>query len=136
MRISDWSSDVCSSDLHADHDQAASGGECLYVVGQIARAHVVEDDVGAAGVLEHLDEGLLAIVDSSARAQVGTDGQLLRGSGGGEHFGAERTGELDRERADPAGAPVHQEPLARFERSEEHTSELQTLMRIVYAVFR
>src|SRR3546814_9957462 len=31
-----------------------------------------------------------------------------------------------------AGAP---EPLDRFERSEEHTSELQSLMRISYAVF-
>src|SRR3546814_5309483 len=39
--------------------------------------------------------------------------------------------------AAPPGDPVHQFPehAARQQRSEEHTSELQSLMRISYAVF-
>src|SRR3546814_5276387 len=36
---------------------------------------------------------------------------------------------------DTAGADRHIAPVARKERSEEHTSELQSLMRISYAVF-
>src|SRR3546814_6568621 len=32
-------------------------------------------------------------------------------------------------------APIVAEPLGLFDRSEEHTSELQSLMRISYAVF-
>src|SRR3546814_1447945 len=35
----------------------------------------------------------------------------------------------------PTPAILHLEGVASFERSEEHTSELQSLMRISYAVF-
>src|SRR3546814_3208881 len=37
--------------------------------------------------------------------------------------------------AGPAGIPRPRRPLRRGDRSEEHTSELQSLMRISYAVF-
>src|SRR3546814_5567888 len=36
---------------------------------------------------------------------------------------------------DEAGDSDHRQPLAGIDRSEEHTSELQSLMRISYAVF-
>src|SRR3546814_5155251 len=42
-------------------------------------------------------------------------------------------GALDR--PDPAQAPFATEPVDGLGRSEEHTSELQSLMRISYAVF-
>src|SRR3546814_8508165 len=44
MRISDWSSDVCSSDLPVDHDQ---------------RSRLLDElvDAGPADALAHLDDG-------------------------------------------------------------------------------
>src|SRR3546814_5700443 len=106
MRISDWSSDVCSSDLLIglrDGHAAlldASTHRLAEDVAEIEHAHGGAGHAGnlhgrqlhAAGVL-HLDLDFL-IVDL-ALAQAGAE--LLR--------------------------------------SEEHTSELQSLMRISYAVF-
>src|SRR3546814_2398157 len=92
MRISDWSSDVCSSDLAHGH-------------GRWRRALPAEPRRGdlRAGGRE---------MESGRQAR-------HRGPGGG---GAEARAAL---RQGPG------EPL----RSEEHTSELQSLMRISYAVF-
>src|SRR3546814_10546170 len=100
MRISDWSSDVCSSDLEQAERQ------------QHHRGH------------RHLD----AIVAEGP----GHPGQPAAGEGDGK----EERGIDDR--ADGRGhqrrAPPR--PCAQaVERSEEHTSELQSLMRISYAVF-
>src|SRR3546814_7053518 len=55
MRISDWSSDVCSSDLHADllgADEALAGLDALDpAVGDAEARHLaVLDDVDAAGI--------------------------------------------------------------------------------------
>src|SRR3546814_10045256 len=86
MRISDWSSDVCSSDLDAERD------------------HPGKDRP----------------IDKEARIH---GPSLACGSwlwlGGGP--GRSRLGNANR--------------LARLYRSEEHTSELQSLMRSSYAVF-
>src|SRR3546814_3604426 len=87
MRISDWSSDVCSSDL------------------------------GARG---RLDGGA-----GSAPAAM-----ALGAAAGGPHRHAEGGGALALFQAARMGG----EPAAPC-RSEEHTSELQSLMRISYAVF-
>src|SRR3546814_3107764 len=88
MRISDWSSDVCSSDLN-NHDQ---GG----VIGRITWT--------AAGS------------DAPSRG----DAHLCQKACAQRQF--EKSG-LSRRRL---FSPQH--------RSEEHTSELQSLMRISYAV--
>src|SRR3546814_5884967 len=95
MRISDWSSDVCSSDLAAG-------------VGNI----VAEEDVA-------LDEIAVAVAQHK--------GALRR-----QHqiFADDVAARLDRDDLDLAAAMI--EDIAR---SEEHTSELQSLMRISYAVF-
>src|SRR3546814_3412910 len=91
MRISDWSSDVCSSDL----TRAAPGA--------IGTGHQ-----GAGGNRGGADSG--ARRDSAA------------GTGGGGFDPDPVVGNADRG--------------TRFgERSEEHTSELQSLMRNSYAVF-
>src|SRR3546814_4312260 len=97
MRISDWSSDVCSSDLHrhqrvttdvelvGDHRESVLHRERLDVdhrggkPAQIQRSHPHVDVLGARGSQQHV-----------------------------VHVGV---------------------------RSDEHTSELQSLMRISYAVF-
>src|SRR3546814_8649249 len=92
MRISDWSSDVCSSDLG--------------VIMQAQRIHL------ARGVA-HEHFGPVVIVDIRARADA-------------DDRPAFRTA-LDEGRVAAM--------LVGGVRSEEHTSELQSLMRISYAVF-
>src|SRR3546814_7501149 len=97
MRISDWSSDVCSSDL-----QRADAGR------QRALDH--RHDVAVALQVVEMAVG----VDQRPRR----DHQL-----GGSH------GAIHQLLTSPSG-------LTRgSRRSEEHTSELQSLMRISYAVF-
>src|SRR3546814_8523411 len=92
MRISDWSSDVCSSDLRRRR-------LLLMPAGSLAGREAAE----------------------SAGRAFGPPGRR-RGSSG-EY---------------PKGGAVRMLPLSRFMsfgRSEKHTSELQSLMRISYAVF-
>src|SRR3546814_4116295 len=104
MRISDWSSDVCSSDL-------------LYQFGGGGR-----DIVGKPGENPVLGRG--PIVD--ARMGVARGGDLVRDRRLADQVQAPHLGRLDGDRMMMAGQVV---------RSEEHTSELQSLMRISYAVF-
>src|SRR3546814_10037176 len=117
MRISDWSSDVCSSDLFHQHrmveldldrwiprkpDQRSMGPLMRY--GCIAAGLALE----SAGILGN--KGLLR------------ETHLIAAAGGGERdvqADEQILGALD----------------SAAERSEEHTSELQSLMRISYAVF-
>src|SRR3546814_9714483 len=114
MRISDWSSDVCSSDLPLavlvllDHGLAVG---CATVVDETRGVAIdvgIDDIVFVQGKQEGMPIfGLLAVqrVDLVMSAQL---------------------------------AFVAHHPFAlgdRVGRSEEHTSELQSLMRISYAVF-
>src|SRR3546814_1078372 len=134
MRISDWSSDVCSSDLRAgDVDLLAEGGigSGDAVIDLLAHGHFeLEEPLDLFPLHEagHLEQ--LGAVPFDGFLRVG--GQLV----------AVRQGDAD-DTAHLAGAVIgrrnrrrieHQR-LAAFERSEEHTSELQSLMRISYAVF-
>src|SRR3546814_4230525 len=120
MRISDWSSDVCSADLaaigvdfrHADIVQferlRRQLGHRVDVDRVFRRLHGRADILGAElepigsprlkRILSHPDERGLELV-----------GDLWRRIGRNKHVAARR--------------------------SEEHTSELQSLMRISYAVF-
>src|SRR3546814_2268116 len=96
MRISDWSSDVCSSDLAELHP-------------------AIHPDA-----VHHLDHAIGARLDHHARP-----------------FGVRRTV------GKPGGEPspiIGRHAIGEIHalcpgRSEEHTSELQSLMRISYAVF-
>src|SRR3546814_10452168 len=114
MRISDWSSDVCSSDL-VDGDQLALDVE-MPEGPAVARRRALQ--VGADLVDRALEVG-------------GDEGAV------GAHLGAPAlVGPVQH------GARLQQAVLdepaegdARLRRSEEHTSELQSLMRISYAVF-
>src|SRR3546814_3431591 len=102
MRISDWSADVCSSDLAAE--QARAYGRA----GQDqARARPPEPRRAArCRTRARRDDGAECAI---------TDRRVSRGRGG-------------------HGAGDDQARRHRA-RSEEHTSELQSLMRISYAVF-
>src|SRR3546814_8420470 len=113
MRISDWSSDVCSSDLYKAQNRHRSIGARLS--GEIARRW-----------------GNLGMSDKPITIKMrGTAGQSLGvWNAGGLHL------ELEGDANDfvgkgMAGGRIVVKPA----RSEEHTSELQSLMRISYAVF-
>src|SRR3546814_4522641 len=106
MRISDWSSDVCSSDLAS---WCHPGVVLLYAAG----------DSHPAG-LPQLGWKLLD--------------RFLRSGWAPTGWG--RTGWLNPSPpAYPRGFAWYQESQLHDTRSEEHTSELQSLMRISYAVF-
>src|SRR3546814_9531207 len=101
MRISDWSSDVCSSDLRT------------------ARAGIQHRDV-----LEQLHH----IVARRLARSIGPGGISISGQ-----IVPPRTARGFRIGCDhPDAGPRQITPIPR---SEEHTSELQSLMRISYAVF-
>src|SRR3546814_7314224 len=93
MRISDWSSDVCSSDL----------------------------PIGLA----HLRIGTQNLVVQQAGARVLATADEPGGNGAPGECCEHRPAEPDDVTEDRDGA----------DRSEEHTSELQSLMRSSYAVF-
>src|SRR3546814_7925037 len=119
MRISDWSSDVCSSDLGSFR-----GLRKIDAMDQLFRAALHRRGRAADGV------GEVEILDRRRdRACLGLRGQLgNRPAIVGDPFDAER-----RHRGDHRRTALRKAVEA--DRSEEHTSELQSLMRISYAVF-
>src|SRR3546814_4454502 len=99
MRISEWSSDVCSSDL--------SGGPMFNIDGEVIGVNtaIFSPSGGSVGIG-------FATPSSMAKniiAQLRENGEVQRGWLGVR--------------------------IQNVTRSEEHTSELQSLMRISYAVF-
>src|SRR3546814_1250076 len=129
MRISDWSSDVCSSDLPAAHrparpvaplglaaldDALPGGGLPLGALHEIEGERAEWDDGATLGFCL----ALLARLEKAAPA-------------GRQILWVSRQGDL----YPPALAGQGLDP-GRFllVRSEEHTSELQSLMRLSYAV--
>src|SRR3546814_3058775 len=114
MRISDWSSDVCSSDL------PLQGRGPVLVEGAVAGR-----PVGLG--LPPLPAATLPASHASTPDQIGQNGETERP----EHD------ESEHHQADPCRLADVVEPFhdAHADRSEEHTSELQSLMRISYAVF-
>src|SRR3546814_4558073 len=121
MRISDWSSDVCSSDL-----EVLCTGLVMQGFGSLEQH--LEGELTSPDMLDaHADQ--LLVVRNHHRLDRFQDllGALL----------GQRNVPFD-----PLGLePLQQCPVSRLrrgrleERSEEHTSELQSLMRISYAVF-
>src|SRR3546814_5588666 len=111
MRISDWSSDVCSSDL-IDPFRASAPGR-----------HRRPGDRAARAARPHGRFPLGAGGNGDAA------GGEYRRTGAGARGGPRAGGEPGPRAG--AGAAAGDRPG----RSEEHTSELQSLMRISYAVF-
>src|SRR3546814_9061603 len=102
MRISDWSSDVCSSDLRQSFSRAE----------HVAGAEGVARD----RIFDRGDDEVEADLEVVRHHQPGQRERMRRAAHILLHQ-LHRCGGLD------------------IERSEEHTSELQSLMRISYAVF-
>src|SRR3546814_9527309 len=111
MRISDWSSDVCSSDLLAQQLRGIAADTFAGDLNQLDHALRIDDEGRAIG------EALAIAQD----IEIGRERVVLVA----EH---EEIDLADRGRA------VMPRLVAEMRRSEEHTSELQTLMRISYAV--
>src|SRR3546814_9015386 len=129
MRISDWSSDVCSSDLMFDGTTVALAdvAEIRKKVPGATVNDVVLTTVGGAlrkYLAQHKDlpkESLVAVAPINLRGKE-------KGTGKASTPGNQVSAMSVPVRTDIA------DPLERL-RSEEHTSELQSLMRISYAVF-
>src|SRR3546814_2416765 len=111
MRISDWSSDVCSSDLWSKtlFSRRGVSRPISKVVPVTATAH--SRSVEFPGV--RIDVPRVSWVQGIA------DPERPR----------------PRVRWVEPGAPPFRQSFVFFKRSEEHTSEVQSLMRISYAVF-
>src|SRR3546814_3608545 len=120
MRISDWSSYVCSSDLVLALDLVEQcGGEAIL----LAVEPVLRRAVQRIDVARDVTRVLLDPAAAGAGRQQGGDHE-----GGGEQARRDAQG----------GTLSHARGIATARmnaRSEEHTSELQSLMRISYAVF-
>src|SRR3546814_3288540 len=134
MRISDWSSDVCSSDL-GPRERREIAGEGAHRLG--ARAVAAVHVEGQAD--DEADDGLRGD-ELAQRVEIGGEFPAEDRLVGGREA-PPRVAQRD---ADGLGADVEpREATAVREccgeigggRSEEHTSELQSLMRITYAVF-
>src|SRR3546814_2558734 len=129
MRISDWSSDVCSSDL----------GNVAAICGtrqpDLSVLRVRPDALAALQI--DAPQQLHGIAVALARRQ-GQQPQAALGIGR-----KPAVARLDQRIAEVAlgigiarcNRPLEQAPTLCRIRSEEHTSELQSLMRISYAVF-
>src|SRR3546814_9137837 len=106
MRISDWSSDVCSSDLTGSQGSHRMLGPLCDHIFKVAKEkmHIITPDVGGGFGMKIFvyPETVLVL------------------------FAARRLGRPVRWNAERSEG---------FLRSEEHTSELQSLMRNSYAVF-
>src|SRR3546814_10495075 len=128
MRISDWSSDVCSSDLaghhHHHHDTAAMDD------GRLALAVAVNLLLTVAQIVGGLVSGSLALVadaihnlsDAAALAIALFARKVAR-------RGADASMTYGYRRAEIVAALIN---LTTLIRSEEHTSDLQSLMRTPY----
>src|SRR3546814_1544089 len=130
MRISDWSSDVCSSDL--TWRGAACGCHGINRSTQRRAAHA--ERIGAAiyfDPLEHLRVKFLEVAIVVRKV----DGNAILQQRNAPHM-------ITAADAGAANRKAHLLPKTRLRinagregRSEEHTSELQSLMRNSYAVF-
>src|SRR3546814_4698498 len=132
MRISDWSSDVCSSDL------ITWPGE--YLEQAIDLAEPTESTIilihshpgGLFAFSDADDESDLQVISSLFHAFGALHGSAIMTTDGAVHA---RLYDPDL-RAHPVDlVTVTGDDLSYWWRSEEHTSELQSLMRISYAVF-
>src|SRR3546814_1645985 len=120
MRISDWSSDVCSSDLAVLADRAGGDAGRHLPAAQHAAALRGRHGGGLSARPDLRQAGALDVADLGDRVGHPVFRAALRAGAAADHPGG--------------GQPDGHAPGA-GSRSEEHTSELQSLMRISYAVF-
>src|SRR3546814_7184228 len=131
MRISDWSSYVCSSDLIIHRQGDARAGEVEHVEVDGLAVLAIEHQAQLDGAGDARVGGAVLVAESMTADddRVGPARNQARHVRNHDRF-AEH--DAAQEVADGAvGALPHL-----LERSEEHNSELQSLMRISYDAFR
>src|SRR3546814_6338036 len=131
MRISDWSSDVCSSDLIEFNGRSLLGWQVAALV-----ANGIQDIVVVTGFrTERVEDHALELYrDTGARVRTLFNPFFQVADNLGTCWIAR--GEMDRDFIILNGDTiVSDEVVDRLIRSEEHTSELPSLMRISYAAF-
>src|SRR3546814_7348045 len=133
MRISDWSSDVCSSDLRRLLRRGNSRAQPTF----LGSCATIRHGCAPGRPLRPRDRSVRA-----RRTDAAGDREAVQ-----PHWKAARAGEASARAASRqttrSGSPAREcggqrVPARHFRtrpRSEEHTSELQSLMRISYAVF-
>src|SRR3546814_2322331 len=116
MRISDWSSDVCSSDLNDECEETT------------ARPRTAASPRSPQSPGNRL---------CGRPHRAGRSGRVLREGAPCVPDARRRRANVAPPEREPRRSPARVLPrgLSVNERSEEHTSELQSLMRISYAVF-
>src|SRR3546814_4817685 len=127
MRISDWSSDVCSSDLVGDEDAVV---EIERLAVEVARGFADLEKLLDLGMRDVEVAGGRAVAEAALRDR---EGERVHHADEGDDaagLAVEADGFADAAHRAPIGADA-----AAAARSEEHTSELQSLMSISYAVF-
>src|SRR3546814_2706692 len=157
MRISDWSSDVCSSDLLAGGGGGrrgtgrGEGGRSGDLAGGRTRCHPRGRAIRCGGAVVGDRHGRRARMDRRNAGRAGLAAVASRGGNESLHGHADSPGRLElgrsaHERQLQGQRPAIVPPVAGVQRacprgrseeppSEEHTSELQSLMRTSYAVF-
>src|SRR3546814_733583 len=155
MRISDWSSDVCSSDLRLQERHgivADEGGDGTQDNGaerpRIASRRCDRNQTRDNARTETKGRSLMSVkthCDHPGKSRSRRGDKSVHHRKSGRAIGFERRTGIEAEPANPkqAGADAchgqavrgHGLPGVADARSEEHTSELQSLMRISYAVF-
>src|SRR3546814_9064690 len=122
MRISDWSSDVCSSDLLQCRSQGTLIEQVDIVLGVASR--IFADEAGEIGPFRW------NALHGHRRLRPWRQWRASKSAALAERErAATREGRMERSRALAA------RQIGFKARSEEHTSELQSLMRNSYAVF-
>src|SRR3546814_1853697 len=144
MRISDWSSDVCSSDLMTAEKRAG-----FFATANVPAFPIVEiiRDINASGCTIQRED---VVESAEGTAFYSSQHYPIRDQHGGivavggvyQNASREALAWLEtlaaRDRFRDVARLVADwiwETDTSFNRSEEHTSELQSLMRISYAVF-
>src|SRR3546814_6341560 len=114
MRISDWSSDVCSSDLSAAEPAMQAYAKRIVHVGEAGSGQLAKmvNQIAIAGLVQALSEA----VHFAKRAGLDVATVIDAISGGAAQ-----------------SWQMNNRALTMADRSEEHTSELQSLMRISYS---
>src|SRR3546814_1894890 len=146
MRISDWSSDVCSSDLLAAlvlEVDVDVGGFVARLRQEARQQQAALDGIDRGDPEREADRGVggraatlaedLPLVGEADDVLDGEEEGLVHELGDQRQFVFDLFHDLRGRTLGPAPAHAGFGELA--QRSEEHTSELQSLMRLSYAVF-
>src|SRR3546814_2138268 len=135
MRISDWSSDVCSSDLSIDqfHQVAPGRGYIAGVIGIIATERTLQLTTDGISVCNDSAERLAQRPVQTLAEHMGIGALLFAAPLGIAGCPRGYRGRLA-SIADKGPLRIEYGKAGKDIRSEEHTSELQSLMRISYAV--